>query len=188
MDRCTYCFQSSRLIIRFCIWCQNTLTPNHCSLLQVHYVLTVWVLPLTLNWHYKLCLIFSVYISNASFLFSFFFFSLFSITMGLPLSPAADSARSARHALSLIATARPPAFITTIAKEVSGTSGLCNRIYRNYLALWAEGPYPQIILPVRSRTIQVDNFVLQWVHLYLWAHQFHIGPVITLCFSFHFLF
>uniref|UniRef100_A0A4W3HEQ0 WD repeat domain 7 n=1 Tax=Callorhinchus milii TaxID=7868 RepID=A0A4W3HEQ0_CALMI len=36
----------------------------------------------------------------------------------LPLSPAADSARSARHALSLIATARPPAFITTIAREV----------------------------------------------------------------------
>lgn len=42
--------------------------------------------------------------------------------MGLPLSPAADSARSARHALSLIATARPPAFITTIAKEVRATS------------------------------------------------------------------
>ncbi|XP_053909916.1 WD repeat-containing protein 7 isoform X2 [Cuculus canorus] len=43
---------------------------------------------------------------------------LANITLGLPLSPAADSARSARHALSLIATARPPAFITTIAKEV----------------------------------------------------------------------
>ncbi|XP_063151866.1 WD repeat-containing protein 7 isoform X1 [Candoia aspera] len=43
---------------------------------------------------------------------------LANIRMGLPLSPAADSARSARHALSLIATARPPAFITTIAKEV----------------------------------------------------------------------
>ncbi|XP_068107400.1 WD repeat-containing protein 7 isoform X2 [Hyperolius riggenbachi] len=43
---------------------------------------------------------------------------LANITIGLPLSPAADSARSARHALSLIATARPPAFITTIAKEV----------------------------------------------------------------------
>ncbi|XP_014309882.1 WD repeat-containing protein 7 isoform X1 [Myotis lucifugus] len=43
---------------------------------------------------------------------------LANITMGLPLSPAADSARSARHALSLIATARPPAFLTTIAKEV----------------------------------------------------------------------
>ncbi|KAL4617309.1 WD repeat-containing protein 7 isoform X2 [Arapaima gigas] len=43
---------------------------------------------------------------------------LSNITMGLPLSPAADSARSARHALSLIATARPPAFITTIAREV----------------------------------------------------------------------
>lgn len=43
--------------------------------------------------------------------------------MGLPLSPAADSARSARHALSLIATARPPAFITTIAKEVSARAG-----------------------------------------------------------------
>ncbi|XP_006764523.1 PREDICTED: WD repeat-containing protein 7 isoform X2 [Myotis davidii] len=43
---------------------------------------------------------------------------LANITMGLPLSPAADSASSARHALSLIATARPPAFLTTIAKEV----------------------------------------------------------------------
>uniref|UniRef100_A0A1A8R4R2 WDR72-like alpha-solenoid domain-containing protein n=1 Tax=Nothobranchius rachovii TaxID=451742 RepID=A0A1A8R4R2_9TELE len=43
---------------------------------------------------------------------------LVNITTGLPLNPPADSARSARHALSLIATARPPAFITTIAKEV----------------------------------------------------------------------
>uniref|UniRef100_A0A3P9B3N7 WD repeat domain 7 n=1 Tax=Maylandia zebra TaxID=106582 RepID=A0A3P9B3N7_9CICH len=43
---------------------------------------------------------------------------LANVTMGLPLNPPADSARSARHALSLIATARPPAFITTIAKEV----------------------------------------------------------------------
>ncbi|KAK7895751.1 hypothetical protein WMY93_021076 [Mugilogobius chulae] len=40
------------------------------------------------------------------------------VTVGLPLNPPADSARSARHALSLIATARPPAFITTIAREV----------------------------------------------------------------------
>uniref|UniRef100_A0A3Q2FMN5 WD repeat domain 7 n=1 Tax=Cyprinodon variegatus TaxID=28743 RepID=A0A3Q2FMN5_CYPVA len=43
---------------------------------------------------------------------------LANISMGLPLNPPADSARSARHALSLIATARPPAFITTIAREV----------------------------------------------------------------------
>ncbi|XP_029025680.1 WD repeat-containing protein 7 isoform X5 [Betta splendens] len=43
---------------------------------------------------------------------------LTNISVGLPLNPPADSARSARHALSLIATARPPAFITTIAKEV----------------------------------------------------------------------
>ncbi|KAK2888581.1 hypothetical protein Q8A73_020029 [Channa argus] len=43
---------------------------------------------------------------------------LANIAMGLPLNPPADSARSARHALSLIATARPPAFITTIAREV----------------------------------------------------------------------
>uniref|UniRef100_A0A8C5AER3 WD repeat domain 7 n=1 Tax=Gadus morhua TaxID=8049 RepID=A0A8C5AER3_GADMO len=43
---------------------------------------------------------------------------LANVTMGLPLNPPADSARSSRHALSLIATARPPAFITTIAREV----------------------------------------------------------------------
>ncbi|KAK7474852.1 hypothetical protein BaRGS_00033924 [Batillaria attramentaria] len=42
-----------------------------------------------------------------------------SMTYGLPLSPAADACRTARHALSLIATARPPAFIITLAKEVA---------------------------------------------------------------------
>ena len=35
------------------------------------------------------------------------------------LSAPADLHRSARHALALIATARPAAFITTLAKEVS---------------------------------------------------------------------
>jgi hypothetical protein len=42
-----------------------------------------------------------------------------SMTFGLPLSPRADACRTARHALSLIATARPPAFIITMAKEVA---------------------------------------------------------------------
>lgn len=42
-----------------------------------------------------------------------------SMTYGLPLTPAADACRTARHALSLIATARPPAFIITLAKEVA---------------------------------------------------------------------
>ena len=41
------------------------------------------------------------------------------MTFGLPLSPAADACRTARHALSLIATARTPAFIITMAKEVA---------------------------------------------------------------------
>ncbi|PNF24264.1 WD repeat-containing protein 7, partial [Cryptotermes secundus] len=40
-----------------------------------------------------------------------------SMTYGLPLTPAADSCRTARHALTLIATARPAAFITTMARE-----------------------------------------------------------------------
>lgn len=41
------------------------------------------------------------------------------MSYGLPLTPAADSCRTARHALSLIALARPPAFITTLVKEVA---------------------------------------------------------------------
>uniref|UniRef100_A0A0B7AN27 WD repeat-containing protein 7 n=1 Tax=Arion vulgaris TaxID=1028688 RepID=A0A0B7AN27_9EUPU len=47
-----------------------------------------------------------------------------STTYGLPLSPAADACRSARHALSLIATARPPAFVITMAKEVARYNAL----------------------------------------------------------------
>ncbi|XP_071441616.1 WD repeat-containing protein 7 isoform X4 [Hetaerina americana] len=42
-----------------------------------------------------------------------------SMMYGLPLTPAADSCRTARHALTLIATARPAAFITTMAREVA---------------------------------------------------------------------
>ncbi|KAK6177982.1 hypothetical protein SNE40_012831 [Patella caerulea] len=42
-----------------------------------------------------------------------------NVTYGLPLSPVADACRTARHALSLIATARPAAFIITMAKEVA---------------------------------------------------------------------
>lgn len=44
---------------------------------------------------------------------------IFSVTFGLPLSPAADACRTSRHALSLIATARPATFIITMAKEVT---------------------------------------------------------------------
>ncbi|KAK3086238.1 hypothetical protein FSP39_015629 [Pinctada imbricata] len=47
-----------------------------------------------------------------------------SMTYGLPLSPVADACRTARHALSLIATARPPAFIITMAKEVARYNAL----------------------------------------------------------------
>ncbi|CAL8086757.1 unnamed protein product [Orchesella dallaii] len=42
-----------------------------------------------------------------------------SMSFGLPLTPQADACRTARHALTLIATARPAAFITTMAKEVA---------------------------------------------------------------------
>ena len=42
-----------------------------------------------------------------------------SMTFGLPLTPQADACRTSRHAISLIATARPPAFIITMAKEVA---------------------------------------------------------------------
>ncbi|XP_013915172.1 PREDICTED: WD repeat-containing protein 7-like [Thamnophis sirtalis] len=66
---------------------------------------------------------------------------LSNIKMGLPLSPAADSARSARHALSLIATARPPAFITTIAKETL------------YLTFCSEYP----LLNVRDCNLEVQS-------------------------------
>lgn len=41
-----------------------------------------------------------------------------TLSFGLPLTPAADSCRTAKHAISLIAQARPAAFITTLAKEV----------------------------------------------------------------------
>lgn len=42
-----------------------------------------------------------------------------SMSYGLPLTPTADSCRTARHALTLIATARPAAFITTMDREVA---------------------------------------------------------------------
>lgn len=42
-----------------------------------------------------------------------------SMSFGLPLTPSADAARTARHSISLIATARPAVFITTLAREIA---------------------------------------------------------------------
>ncbi|XP_058957574.1 WD repeat-containing protein 7 [Pocillopora verrucosa] len=50
---------------------------------------------------------------------------------GLPLSPSADTHRSARHGLSLIATARPAVFIATIAKEVARSVSAASSISFN---------------------------------------------------------
>ncbi|XP_064598877.1 WD repeat-containing protein 7-like isoform X2 [Liolophura sinensis] len=60
-----------------------------------------------------------------------------SMTYGLPLSPAADSCRTARHALSLIATARPPAFIITMAKEVARHNALAQNAQTQHINLHA---------------------------------------------------
>ncbi|XP_053212301.1 WD repeat-containing protein 7-like isoform X2 [Panonychus citri] len=47
-----------------------------------------------------------------------------TMSFGLPLTPAADSCRTARQALSLIATSRPGSFITTLAREVARYNNL----------------------------------------------------------------
>lgn len=47
-----------------------------------------------------------------------------SFNTKLPLTPQADACRTARHALRLIATARPAAFITTMAREVARYNAL----------------------------------------------------------------
>jgi hypothetical protein len=51
-----------------------------------------------------------------------------SMTCGLPLSARADACRTARHGLALIATARPPAFIITMAKEVARYNALTQNV------------------------------------------------------------
>lgn len=43
---------------------------------------------------------------------------MFRELFGAPLSPAADACRTARHSLSLIASARPQALITALSMEV----------------------------------------------------------------------
>lgn len=64
------------------------------------------------------------------------------MTYGLPLTPIADACRTASHALSLIATARPPAFIITMAKEVARF---------NAIAQTAQAQHSQIINSVLVR-------------------------------------
>lgn len=65
-----------------------------------------------------------------------------NLTFGLPLIPYADASRTARHSLSLIATARPPAFIITMAKEVARY---------NTLAQNAQSQHPQLLNSVLVR-------------------------------------
>ncbi|KAF2975449.1 hypothetical protein EK904_005038 [Melospiza melodia maxima] len=107
---------------------------------------------------------------------------LANITMGLPLSPAADSARSARHALSLIATARPPAFITTIAKEVHRHTALAantqsqQNIHTSTLAR-AKGEILRVI------EILIDKMPSDVVDLLVETIHGHKGPITAVAFA-----
>lgn len=72
---------------------------------------------------------------------------------GLPLSPSADTHRSARHALSLIATARPAVFIATIAKEVQ---------HLNYF----HRPLPLPPVTVSEKTVHIAIILLSTIFFF----------------------
>ncbi|XP_077870004.1 uncharacterized protein LOC100367391 [Saccoglossus kowalevskii] len=76
-----------------------------------------------------------------------------AIKSGLPLTPSADSCRTAHHALSLIATARPSVFITTMAKEVA-----------RHQALAANAQYPTALL-VASPLVKAKPEILRIIEL-----------------------
>ncbi|XP_074644307.1 WD repeat-containing protein 7-like [Tubulanus polymorphus] len=87
-----------------------------------------------------------------------------SMTFGLPLSPAADACRTARHALSLIATARPPAFVITMAKEVARYNSLAANAhqsqYSNLNALVLVRAKPEILRIIELLIEKMPNDII----------------------------
>jgi hypothetical protein len=102
-------------------------------------------------------------------------FNDFSVTFGLPLSPAADACRTARHALSLIATARPATFIITMAREVTRSvlffgvflvSSQNDDQQVNCITTISVTPivnYISFCVLSQNRIIKFKNFIYSWV-------------------------
>lgn len=83
----------------------------------------------------------------------------------LPITPAADSCRSAHHALSLIATARPATFITTMAREVAKQQAQATQAQTPMVNVQVGGNNIRLIIPPRnlyqSKTSQSSLFTVQ---------------------------
>ncbi|XP_070535704.1 WD repeat-containing protein 7-like [Ptychodera flava] len=90
-----------------------------------------------------------------------------AIKSGLPLSPAADSCRTAHHALSLIATARPSVFITTMAREVA-----------RHQALAANTQYPASILN-SSPLVKAKPEILRIIELLIDKMQNEVAELLV---------
>ncbi|KAL5022011.1 hypothetical protein ScPMuIL_001166 [Solemya velum] len=79
-----------------------------------------------------------------------------SMTFGLPLSPAADACRTARHALSLIATARPPAFIITMAKEVARYNAMAQNAQSQH-----PPPHNSVLIRSKQEILRVIELLVE---------------------------
>lgn len=80
-----------------------------------------------------------------------------SVTFGLPLSPAADACRTSRHALSLIATARPATFIITMAKEVTRHN---HAISQNTQSQHHSNPHNSVLVKSKPEILRVIELLV----------------------------
>ncbi|KAJ8302878.1 hypothetical protein KUTeg_019274 [Tegillarca granosa] len=105
------------------------------------------------------------------------------MTFGLPLSPVADACRTARHALSLIATARPPALIITMAKEVARFHAMEQATHSQHLQ-----PHNSVLVRGRHEILRVIELLVEKMPNDVADHLVemitaHSGPVIAVSVS-----
>ena len=85
------------------------------------------------------------------------------MTFGLPLIPVADACRTARHALSLMATARPATFIITMAKEVARYNSMVQNSQSHHTQQLQQSPLvrakPEILRIIEILVDKIPNDV-----------------------------
>lgn len=110
-----------------------------------------------------------------------------------PLSGPADAARTARHALLLIATARPPAFITALSKEVarSNAAAASAGLHHSQSPLVLPQPTPSprrrmgctdlMQVKARSEILRLIEVLIEKQHAHVLQLLLPVGEVLVHC-------
>ncbi|XP_076033939.1 WD repeat-containing protein Rbcn-3B isoform X3 [Oratosquilla oratoria] len=99
-----------------------------------------------------------------------------SMKYGLPLIPEADSCRTASNALTCIAEARPPAFITTMAREVARFNTLQQNAQSLQMNL-----HNSVLYRAKTEILRIMDYLIQHKRVFIMDLMVEVTDIVLHC-------